>query len=93
MEFSKNEEQEIYKKMTENEKEEFNKLILSATLGALRGIDLILYEETTNEMKYFINDFTNILLENKFSNEDLKILKNLLIQCRNIIKDIKKGEN
>ena len=93
MEFSKNEEQEIYKKMTENEKEEFNKLILSATLGALRGIDLILYEETTNEMKYFINDFTNILLGNKFSNEDLKILKNLLIQCRNIIKDIKEGEN
>lgn len=93
MEFSKNEEQEIYKKMTENEKEEFNKLILSATLGALRGIDLILYEETTNEMKYFMNDFTNILLGNKFSNEDLKILKNLLIQCRNIIKDIKEGEN
>ena len=90
MEFSddKNNNMNIYKG-----KELFEKLTLSATLGMLRGIDMNLYTETSNEMTNFIKEFQEILMSTKFSNKDLHILKNLLIQNRKVIKDLKQGEN
>lgn len=90
MEFSddKNNNMNIYKG-----KELFEKLTLSATLGMLRGIDMNLYTETSNEMTNFIKEFQEILMGTKFSNKDLLILKNLLIQNRKVIKDLKQGEN
>lgn len=71
----------------------FEKMLLSATLGMIRGIDIDLYSQTTKEMSDFIKDFQDFLTENNFSNSDLQILNNLLIQNRKIIKDLKKGEN
>lgn len=90
MEFSddKNNNMNIYKG-----KELFEKLTLSATLGMLRGIDMNLYTETSNEMTNFIKEFQETLMGTKFSNKDLIILRNLLIQNRKVIKDLKKGEN
>lgn len=90
MEFSddKNNNMNIYKG-----KELFEKLTLSATLGMLRGIDMNLYTETSNEMTNFIKEFQEILMGTKFSNKDLIILRNLLIQNRKVIKDLKQGEN
>ena len=90
MEFSdnKNNDMNIYKG-----KELFEKLTLSATLGMLRGIDMNLYTETSNEMTNFIKEFQEILMGTKFSNKDLIILRNLLIQNRKVIKDLKQGEN
>lgn len=90
MEFSddKNNNMNIYKG-----KELFEKLTLSATLGMLRGIDVNLYTETSNEMTNFIKEFQEILMGTKFSNKDLIILRNLLIQNRKVIKDLKQGEN
>lgn len=89
MEFSddKNNNMNIYKG-----KELFEKLTLSATLGMLRGIDMNLYTETSNEMTNFIKEFQEILMSTKFSNKDLIILRNLLIQNRKVIKDLKQGE-
>lgn len=90
MEFSddKNNNMNIYRG-----KELFEKLTLSATLGMLRGIDMNLYTETSNEMTNFIKEFQEILMGTKFSNKDLIILRNLLIQNRKVIKDLKQGEN
>lgn len=90
MEFSddKNNNMNVYKG-----KELFEKLTLSATLGMLRGIDMNLYTETSNEMTNFIKEFQEILMGTKFSNKDLIILRNLLIQNRKVIKDLKQGEN
>ena len=76
-----------------NKKNMFEKMMLSATLSMLRGIDMDLYSKTSSEMTNFIKDFQDFLMETKFSNQDLQVLNSLLIQGRNVIKDLKKGEN
>lgn len=84
---------ESFKNMKFEEKNMFEKMILSATLGMLRGIDMDLYSQTTNEMSNFLKDFQSLLMKNNFTNEDLAALKSFFNQGRKIIKDIEKGEN
>lgn len=88
-EFNKKE----FQNMEYKEKNMFEKMILSATLGMLRGIDMDLYSQTTNEMSNFLKDFQSLLMKTNFTNEDLAALKSFLNQGRKIIKDMKKGEN
>lgn len=89
--------EEFDKKKLENieyqQKKMFEKMILSATLGIIRGIDIELYTKTTNEMSNFIKDFQEFLMKNNFSNEDLQVLNSFLSQGRKIIKDLQKGES
>ena len=89
--------EEFDKKKLENieyqQKKMFEKMILSATLGIIRGIDIELYTKTTNEMSNFIKDFQEFLMKNNFSNEDLQVLNSFLSQGRKIIKDVQKGES
>ena len=84
---------ESFENMKFEEKNMFEKMILSATLGMLRGIDMDLYSQTTNEMFNFLKDFQSLLMKTNFTNEDLAALKSFLNQGRKIIKDIEKGEN
>lgn len=84
---------ESFENMKFEEKNMFEKMILSATLGMLRGIDMDLYSQTTNEMSNFLKDFQSLLMKTNFTNEDLAALKSFLNQGRKIIKDIEKGEN
>lgn len=84
---------ESFENMKFEEKNMFEKMILSATLGMLRGIDMDLYSQTTNEMSNFLKDFQSLLMKNNFTNEDLAALKSFFNQGRKIIKDIEKGEN
>ncbi len=84
---------ENFENMKFEEKNMFEKMILSATLGMLRGIDMDLYSQTTNEMSNFLKDFQSLLMKNNFTNEDLAALKSFFNQGRKIIKDIEKGEN
>ena len=89
--------EEFDKKKLENieyqQKKMFEKMILSATLGIIRGIDIELYTKTTNEMSNFIKDFQEFLMKNNFSNEYLQVLNSFLSQGRKIIKDLQKGES
>lgn len=84
---------ESFENMKFEEKNMFEKMILSATLGMLRGIDMDLYSQTTNEMSNFLKDFQSLLMKTNFTNEDLAALKSFLNQGRKIIKDMEKGEN
>ena len=84
---------ENFENMKFEEKNMFEKMILSATLGMLRGIDMDLYSQTTNEMSNFLKDFQNLLMKTNFTNEDLAALKSFFNQGRKIIKDMEKGEN
>lgn len=84
---------ESFENMKFEEKNMFEKMILSATLGMLRGIDMDLYSQTTNEMSNFLKDFQSLLMKTNFTNEDLLALKSFLNQGRKIIKDMEKGEN
>lgn len=84
---------ENFENMKFEEKNMFEKMILSATLGMLRGIDMDLYSQTTNEMSNFLKDFQSLLMKTNFTNEDLAALKSFLNQGRKIIKDMEKGEN
>lgn len=84
---------ENFQNMQYEQKNMFEKMMLSATLSMLRGIDMDLYSKTSSEMTNFIKDFQDFLMETKFSNQDLQVLNSLLIQGRNVIKDLKKGEN
>ena len=84
---------ENFENMKFEEKNMFEKMILSVTLGMLRGIDIDLYSQTTNEMSNFLKDFQNLLMKTNFTNEDLAALKSFFNQGRKIIKDMEKGEN
>ena len=84
---------ENFQNMQYEQKNMFEKMMLSATLSMLRGIGMDLYSKTSSEMTNFIKDFQDFLMETKFSNQDLQVLNSLLIQGRNVIKDLKKGEN
>lgn len=84
---------ENFQNMQYEQKNMFEKMMLSAILSMLRGIDMDLYSKTSSEMINFIKDFQDFLMETKFSNQDLQVLNSLLIQGRNVIKDLKKGEN
>lgn len=84
---------ENFQNMQYEQKNMFEKMMLSATLSMFRGIDMDLYSKTSNEMTNFIKDFQDFLMGTKFSNQDLQVLNSLLIQGRNVIKDLKKGEN
>mgnify|MGYP001623929372 CR=1 FL=1 len=88
MEFSNNNDIKNY-----NNKELFEELTASAALAMLRGVNMDLYTKTLNQMTNFIKEFKEMLISKNFSNRDLTILKNLLIQNRKIIEDLKQGEN
>lgn len=88
MEFSNNNDIKNY-----NNKELFEELTASAALAMLRGVNMDLYTKTLNQMTNFIKEFKEMLISKNFSNKDLTILKNLLIQNRKIIEDLKQGEN
>lgn len=84
---------ENFENMEYEQKNMFEKMIFSATLSMLRGVDMDLYSQITSEMSNFIKDFQDFLMGTKFSNQDLQVLNSLLIQGRKVIKDLKKGEN
>ena len=84
---------ENFQNMQYEQKNMFEKMMLSATLSMLRGIDMDLYSKTSSEMTNFIKDFQDFLIETKFSNKNLQVLNSLLIQSKEIIKDLKKEEN
>lgn len=88
MEFSNNNDIKNY-----NNKELFEELTASAASAMLRGVNMDLYTKTLNQMTNFIKEFKEMLISKNFSNKDLTILKNLLIQNRKIIEDLKQGEN
>lgn len=88
MDFLNDKNKEEYDKLNSEQKETLDKFLMSATFAILRGIDSDLYSETATEMKNLLNDFQSFLMRTDFTNKDLQILKNLLQQGRNIIKDL-----
>lgn len=88
MDFLNNENKEKYNNLNDEQKEAFDKLLITATFAVLRGIDTDLYTETVTEMEYLLKDFQSFLTRMDFTNKDLQILKNLLQQGRIVIKDL-----
>ena len=88
MDFLNDKNKEEYDKSNSKQKKILANILMSATFAILRGIDSDLYSETATEMKNLLNDFQSFLMRTDFTNKDLQILKNLLQQGRNIIKDL-----
>lgn len=88
MDFLNNENKKKYNNLNDEQKEAFDKLLITATFAVLRGIDTDLYTETVTEMEYLLKDFQSFLTRMDFTNKDLQILKNLLQQGRIVIKDL-----
>ena len=88
MDFLNDKNKEEYDKSNSKQKKILANILMSATFAILRGIDSDLYSETTTEMNNLLKDFQFFLMRRDFTNKDLQILKNLLQQGRNIIKDL-----
>lgn len=67
----------------------FNRMSLAAALVAFKGVDMDLYLKTTNEMRYFLEDFQEILATPEYTNKELTILQSYLHQGRQLIEDMK----
>lgn len=76
------------------ENKEFNMAdMLKLGFNAIsNGIDLDLFESTTNKLADFSKQVSNFLLEGNMTNKDLTILSSLAEQSINILNDIKKGK-